>query len=121
MQDEITKVVKNTKGAYAVFVGKKDSDGNVHIGWSKCDKTQDKFDKDEGLRIARARLNANVMPPLPRCLGKKARQFKSRCVRYFKPSNNSDVQALCYQWVDKTGHVVTTTGIHESAREQLNM
>jgi hypothetical protein len=58
------------------------SDGEIHIGWSKCNKL-DRFDKVRGLEIACGRATVGSHTPMPRVVKKYIDEFINRADRYF--------------------------------------
>ena len=65
------------------IMGRKDEDGKLRIGWSKCAKG-DKFDRTLGMRIAYERVYVNTLKDVPHCVRSMYEQFQDRCKRYFK-------------------------------------
>lgn len=81
----IKKNVKGRRQKVAVLYAKLGSDNIVRIGWSKTNtKLKDAFNKDVGLALAKERSMLVQNAKVPTSIGKKYRNFKSRCARYFK-------------------------------------
>ena len=58
---------------------------NIHLGWSKCNIKEDKFDFAAGSGMAYERaVGLRISPPAPLCIRTQLRRFGGRCVRYFK-------------------------------------
>jgi hypothetical protein len=84
------KVVKDKKAG--TFVAKK-VDGKIHLGWSRC-VSEDKFCKAVGLKIAKGRLNTNIIKgrslqetEVPFKLRESLDNFRHRCANYFRDSS----------------------------------
>jgi len=81
----IKKNINGRRQKVAVLYATVDNGNVVRIGWSKTNtKLGDKFDKNLGLELAKERSRSNVNMIIPTSIGKKYRNFKSRCARYFK-------------------------------------
>ena len=69
-----------------VLLGYKDADGELMIGWSKCNIKRDKFNRDLAITKAfsRRELNAGKWADgLPQSLRETYQSFCDRCVRFF--------------------------------------
>ena len=85
----IVKSVQGQKQRVATFIGKKDSQGFVRIGWSRANvNSGDKFDPTVGLNIATSRLSEFKIIPVPPSLEWDVNRFKDRCKKYFKDAIN---------------------------------
>ena len=75
---------KNRK--IGVLLGYKDADGELMIGWSKCNVKRDHFNRDLAITKAFSRRVQDVYPfpeDLPQSLRKQYMLFCQRCVRFF--------------------------------------
>ena len=93
MQNEIIQTivqrVAGQKQKVATFIGMKDREDCIRIGWSRANINQgDKFNKKVGLRIATERLKATEMVPVPESLFYDALEFQERCQRYFRTDSS---------------------------------
>jgi hypothetical protein len=86
MQTYIFEKVVERRQKVGVITGFKSVDGDVKIGWSKCNFSEgDKFNLDAGLILAETRAcQLVVSPPLPLSMTRKMKKFEERCRRYFK-------------------------------------
>ena len=67
-----------------VLVGFVDNEDVVHVGWSKLnEKSDDVFNKEEGLKIAREHGMKGTPVPVGR-FHRKYDKFVTRCRKYFK-------------------------------------
>lgn len=80
----LIKYVKNQKGQrIGVLGGWPNTEGDVYIGWSRCNKT-DIFDKVEGVRVAAH----NVGKPVPPSFLKDAKRFRTQCFEHFEDAGH---------------------------------
>lgn len=70
-------------GVMVAVVG---ADGDVHVGWSRCNK-MDTFKQDRGLNIAIARAKAGVIRPIASSMARKMQKFVERVRRCYKDKN----------------------------------
>lgn len=60
----------------------------ISIGWSKVNRSMgDKFDKNEGIRIARERAILGNAPYMPRKIARAFTHMEDRAARYFQFTN----------------------------------
>jgi hypothetical protein len=86
--NEIMRYVRDRRGnKVGILIGKQSSDftTEIKIGWSRC-KTGDKFDRDEGILVARR----NMGQPMPQSFVETAKCFRVQCFLRF----NYEVQKI---------------------------
>jgi hypothetical protein len=86
MHDTIHEYIRERGRISGVMLGTV-IDGEIRIGWSKTNfSAGDKFDKDEGLRIALSRAKGEYPDEkeMPHVVISKMREFQIRCLRYFR-------------------------------------
>jgi len=86
--NEVMRYVRDSKGnKVGILIGKQSSDftTEIKIGWSRC-KAGDKFDREEGLRVARL----NLGQPMPQSFVETAKRFRVQCFLRF----NYEVQQI---------------------------
>jgi hypothetical protein len=86
--NEIMRYVRDRRGnKVGILIGKQSSDftTEIKIGWSRC-KAGDKFDREEGLRVARE----NFGQPMPQSFVETAKRFRVQCFLRF----NYEVQQI---------------------------
>jgi hypothetical protein len=89
--NEIMRYVRDRKGnKIGILIGCRrvvcdedfdPDDQSIWIGWSRC-KAGDKFDREEGLRVARL----NLGQPMPHSLVETARKFRVQCFLCYNES-----------------------------------
>lgn len=85
MRNEIVQHIRENGKPVATLVGRKDEDGNVYIGYSKCNQKYDTFSKKKGVMIARGRARIDISQrTVPMVIDEHLPYFADRCMRYFK-------------------------------------
>lgn len=86
MKSELIQHLRENDGTpVATLVGVRRSDGNVYIGYSKCNTNYDTFNKKIGVMIAKGRARPDLNTrPLPFIVEDRLPEFIDRCERYFK-------------------------------------
>ncbi len=86
MHDTIHEYIRERGRISGVMLGTV-IDGEIRIGWSKTNfRAGDKFNKDEGLRIALSRAKGEYPDEreMPHVVIRNMREFQIRCLRYFQ-------------------------------------
>lgn len=88
MQTEIFEYIKNRKYGKIGIIVARNVDGQVRVGWSKCNfKMGDEFIVGAGLAIALER-TSTPPNPAPACIHKQIRKVGVRAMRYFKDATS---------------------------------
>ena len=69
-----------------------EKDGVVKVGWSRCNRKEDSFDREIGLELAESRaMGLTGSPALPLAMKRQVAEFYKRCYRYFKDAKSIEV------------------------------
>lgn len=86
MRNELIQHLRNEDGhPVATVIGRKDEDGEVYVGYSKCNTKYDTFSKKRGIQIARGRAEKGFdMEKIPFFVRERYPEFAERCRKYFR-------------------------------------